>query len=272
MLNFSIDEQKCISCRSCVNDCPAMIIEMREEIPFIMESNEQKCFKCQHCLAVCPTGALSIFGIDPKTCVPIEKACNTEQLDALIRNRRTVRKFKKGNASKEKLDKMIKAAANAPTGKNGRQVTLTVIDDEAIMAKFKEILILKIEKASEEGKLTDRYEIFTKLAKHYRNGSDLIFRGAPQMIMSSCPKDSATPDADGIIALTYAELMGSTLGLGVVWAGFVMHILELFPETLQELGIPEDHRPGYVLLVGESNVKYYRGVKRDDITLNKPVL
>ena len=66
--------------------------------------------------------------------------------------------------------------------------------------------------------------------------------------------------------------MAHTLDVGVIWAGFVMYLFELFPEAAQEIGVPENHIVCHGLLYGESGVKYARGVKRDDIALNRPKL
>ncbi|MGE4317446.1 MAG: nitroreductase family protein [Deferribacterales bacterium] len=272
MIDFKVDQQKCTSCGACVNDCPAMIIEMDGKLPVIREENESKCYKCQHCMTVCPTAAVSILGFQPENSVPDSMKASYEQFDALARNRRTVRKFKKGNVAKDKIDKIIKAAANAPTGKNARQVMLTLLDDEKQMDAFKELLISKIEKADAEGRLTGPMAAFATRAKLFRAGKDFIFRNAPHMMLATCPKSAPTPAADPFIALSYAELAAYTLNVGVIWGGFVMYLFDLFPETAQELGVPEDHMVAYVLLFGESGQKYFRGAQRDDITLNRPLL
>lgn len=270
MLDFKVDSTKCTACTACVQDCPAMIIEMGDDSPFIKEENEKKCYQCQHCVAVCPEACLSILGVDPETCVSASEMATTDQLDALIRNRRTVRRFR-GEVSADKHKKMIEAAANAPTGKNARQVLLTVIDNEADMDKFRNLLVSKIEKADAEGKLQGAYAAFATRAKLYRDGKDFIFRKAPHLMLATCPKDAPTPNADGFIALSYAELMAYTLGVGVIWAGFVMYLFDLFPETAQEIGVPENHLICYALLYGDGGVKYPRGVKRDGIAINRPI-
>ncbi|MCD8553694.1 nitroreductase family protein [Seleniivibrio sp.] len=269
MLNFIVSESKCTSCKACVADCPAMIIELTDKIPFIKPENEKKCYKCQHCLAICPTAAVSILGVDPDTCVSPDKAADFEQVDALIRTRRTVRKFKNTDVSAEKLDKITKAAANAPTGKNDHQVQLVVVDSREQMDKFKEMVISVIEKADKEGKLNEHTAIFGVMAKHFRNGKDIIFRGAPHIIFSVTPKTAPTPLADGFIALTYAELAAASLGVGTVWAGFVMWLTAAFPEILTNIGIEDDVQLSYALLLGEPAIKYHRGVQRDEIIVRK---
>ncbi|WP_277656772.1 nitroreductase family protein [Seleniivibrio woodruffii] len=269
MIDFIVNESRCISCKECVADCPAVIIELEDKIPFIKPENEKKCYRCQHCLAICPTAAISILGVDPETCVDPDKAAGFEQVDALIRTRRSVRRFKDKDVAPETFDKIAKAAANAPTGKNDHQVQFVVVDTREQMAKFKELVISTIEKAEQEGRLDEHSAIFAVFARHFRNGKDIIFRGAPHIMFSVTPKSAPTPVADGFIALSYAELAAASAGLGTVWAGFVMWLVAAFPEILTEIGIGEDMNVAYALLYGEPSIKYHRGVKRDEITVRK---
>ena len=62
MLQFRIDEERCIQCGECVLECPAGVIAM-DAYPEM--TNEEGCYQCQHCLAVCPTAAVSILGKNP---------------------------------------------------------------------------------------------------------------------------------------------------------------------------------------------------------------
>jgi len=270
MINFKIDESKCIKCSQCAKDCPMKIIDMNDgAFPYITADNETKCMECQHCLAVCPTAALSICGVNPDDCVPADQSANEDQMEALIRNRRSVRQFKKHNVPKEKLDKLIRTTANAPTGKNARTVTLTLIDNMDDMRIFTDKVIEKLEELDNAGKLVGGLEFFASMARAYRRGNDIIFRGAPHLVLTSVPKDSPCPEADGYISLAYLELMASSMGLGTVWVGYLMYIFSIAPELKGVLNIPEDHVLAYSILLGDPSVKYHRGVIRDEINVNR---
>lgn len=270
MIDFIVESSLCTFCGDCASDCPAGIIELGTNLPYITTENENHCTHCQHCLAICPTGAISILGKDPSDSMPGEMAASADQVDALIRNRRTIRSFQQQNVATAKIDRLIRAAANAPTGRNQRKVMLTVIDDLEAMNRWKNQVIGLLENMRSEGRLTEKNEVFIKITKKFREGKDIIFRGAPHMVIATCPADAATPLADGLIALTYMELLAYPLGLGVVWAGYIMRILEMEPKILHELGIPENHVLSYVLLFGESARSYPRGVQRDEIEVNRP--
>lgn len=204
-------------------------------------------------------------------CVPADRSATPDQVDALIRNRRSVRKFKQINVSPDKLEKkLLKTVANVPTGKkNVRNTTINIIDDIDQMKIFVGKAISKLEELDKAGGLTGPHAFFSNLTRAYRMGTDAIFRGAPHIIVTSAPEDDPCPVADGIINLSYLELMASSMGIGVVWVGFAMHVLSLIPELKAELGIPDNHVLGYAMLIGEPAVKYHRGVIRDEIKVNR---
>jgi len=52
-----IDEEKCIACGSCAEQCPADAITIEDEFAVI---NEETCIGCAQCIAVCPEGIIKI--------------------------------------------------------------------------------------------------------------------------------------------------------------------------------------------------------------------
>jgi len=94
------------------------------------------------------------------------------------------------------------------------------------------------------------------------NGSDVIFRGAPHLVIASTPKSTPCPDANPQIALFYFELMAQSMGLGTVWDGIFKRALLMLPGLSARLGIPEDHLIGYAMAFGKPAVQYHRTVER----------
>lgn len=271
-LQFVIDEDRCIRCGECVLDCPLKIINIDDDVPFIKPVNEKKCIHCQHCLAVCPTGAVSIFGINPDKCVPASSSARAEQTDALIRNRRTVRRFRQENVPADKLEQLIKTASNAPTGENHMGVTLNIIDDIDQMKIFKDKVTAKLEEMDKAGTLPKEARFFAKVARAYRMGNDVMFRGAPHLIVASARKDSPAPYEDAMITLSYLDIAAYSMGLGTVWVNFLMNAFYLAPELTELLSIPTEDRLVFPMLLGVPDVTYHRGVKRDDIRVNRITL
>jgi NAD-dependent dihydropyrimidine dehydrogenase PreA subunit len=58
MTTIEIAQEKCISCKNCVNICPMGVYEVQEEI--IQVKNQNDCIACRACEAICPNDAITI--------------------------------------------------------------------------------------------------------------------------------------------------------------------------------------------------------------------
>ena len=271
MIDFKVDEGKCIECGLCAQECPVGIIQLKPK-PFIREAKEKLCMECQHCLAVCPTAAVSILGKKPEDSVSAKgEFPGVEAMGRLIKTRRSIRKYKKENIEKETIYNLINTAAYAPTGHNSNSVRFAVVDNLEDMDKVRNSVYDSIKAISESGKLSANYTFMASYQKVWENkGVDIIFRGAPHMIISSAPKSNTSPVADSIVALTYFELLANSMGIGTLWNGMIKWSIEDIDPTLKlELGIPEDHVIGYIMLFGKSAVKYARGIQNGEAQVKR---
>lgn len=265
MLDFIIDQTRCVRCGECAADCPVSIIDLAGEngLPRIPEHRQAHCIRCQHCLAVCPTAALSILGLDPDQCAPILPPA-PDLIENLLRSRRSVRRFSPEALDQGTLDRLMDVAAYAPTGKNQRRVRFTLVDDPAVMEEIRVRTMEGIRRAALEDSLPDGMAFFAKFLGPYDEGRDIIYRHAPHMLIASAPRDSAAPEADPFIALSCFEIMAQSLGLGTLWCGFARWALQsVVPELGRALGIPADHRSMYAMMFGRPAVRYARTVRRE---------
>ena len=93
-------------------------------------------------------------------------------------------------------------------------------------------------------------------------GVDVLFRGAPHLLVASVPQDAVCPMQDCMIALSYFELFAQANGVGTVWDGLAkIAINDLLPESRARLGIPDDHLIGYAMAFGKPAVQYARAVQ-----------
>lgn len=262
MLDFAIDESRCIQCGECAADCPVRIIDMSQGLPRISLQRQGLCIRCQHCLAVCPTAALSILGVDPDASVEILPP-SPDGLENLIKSRRSVRRYRPEAVERAVLDRLMGAVAYAPTGKNERKVRFTLVDDPEVMARIRVLTMEGIRRAVDEDGLPDGMEFFAKFLTAWDQGRDIIFREAPHMLIASSPREATSGEADPFIALSYFELMAASLGLGTVWCGYARWALQsVVPELGRKLGIPSDHRSMYIVMFGYPAVRYARAVQR----------
>lgn len=271
MLNFRVNEERCVKCGECIEDCVADIIAFEGEYPAIKPGREGDCIRCQHCFAVCSEGAVSIFGLDPDNAVSLEgNLPDGEMIAALIKGRRSVRRYKKEPLDWATIQELLEVVAHAPTGINNRQNLFTVVDDPLVMEKIRQETMAGVKKAVLQGTLPKGLEFYAGIADAWDAGKDVIFRGAPHMLAVSTPKGGPSPEPDTLIALSYFELLAQAKGIGTLWNGLLKWaITAVVPEMQARIGIPEDHHLGYTMVFGKPDVLYYRTVQKSLDRVNR---
>ncbi len=263
MLQFEVDAEICAACGLCADDCPTKIIDMETGQPAIAPEREENCLRCQHCMAICPSGAISILGVRPEEMQPLpERFPDLPALETLIRGRRSVRSYKDENVDPALLAHLLEVAWQAPTGKNDRQVHFTVVDDRKKMAALRAKVMRGIGSLAEKNAMPEKLAFFANFARKWEeHGTDIIFRGAPHLLIATAPASCATPMADCLIALTTFDLFAQAHGLGTAWVGYGNWAIDvLVPEVKLEMGIPADHMFGYCIIFGNPAVQYARTV------------
>jgi nitroreductase/NAD-dependent dihydropyrimidine dehydrogenase PreA subunit len=273
MLDFTIDVETCIGCGQCVSDCPAMIIGMETGIPTIAQDLESFCIRCMHCVAICSEGSVSLFGYGPDegTALPAEKPLKPEQVELLIKGRRSIRNYQDKNIDPSVIEKLLEVAGHAPSGHNDRELLYTVVDDKGIVYDLREEAIAGLEKLIQDEKLPAGMEMFHDIITAWKSsGTDILFRGAPHLLIVSALEESASPLQDCIIALTTFELYAGSWGIGTIWNGLAtLTITDLVPSLKKRLGIPDDHRIGYVMGFGYPAIRYERTIDRGTPRINR---
>ncbi|MDF1615139.1 nitroreductase family protein [Desulfurivibrio dismutans] len=272
MVQFQVDEQRCIQCGECALDCPAGVIAMDDDNrPQMRDSNG--CIQCQHCLAICPTAAVSILGKDPEASLPLAgKMPSGEQLTALVKGRRTVRRYQEADLAPEQIDELLNIASHAPTGVNANAVLFTVVKKRAVLNKLRDDLVAKLGKLKEDGRLPEgpAGEYMSAVVNAWQEkGQDVLFRGAPHLLITSTPAGVPCPEQDCLIALTTFDLVAQAHGVGTVWDGIFMWALAACPEIRGQMGIPAEHRIGYAMAFGAPAVEYHRCVQRGPAQVNE---
>ncbi len=271
MLDFEINEEKCTGCGLCAQDCPSMIIVMGE-YPYLKDGKENHCIRCQHCLAVCPEGAISIFGKNPDESLPVENRLpDPDLLNRMIKTRRSVRKYKDENLTDEQISTLLESASYAPTGHNDNSVLLSVSDNKEDFHKLKELFYSAIRDEADRGNKNRNLPLLAKFQVLWlKKNIDVLFRGAPHMVIASAPESATTAMEDCIISLSYFELAANASGIATLWNGMVKWVLtEIAPYLRKKLGIPEDHIIGGVLVFGKPGIKYSRAVQSEGININR---
>jgi nitroreductase len=193
------------------------------------------------------------------------------RLEALIKGRRSVRRYSDKDLPPVLIDELLDIASHAPTGVNAQSVLFTVVREGAVMKSLREEVMTQLVKLRDDGKIPDglvgQY-IGLAVNGWKEEGRDIMFRGAPHLLITSAPKDAPSPVQDTHIALTTFQLMAHARGVGTLWDGMVMMALSLCPGLVTRLGIPENHLLGYAMVFGEPAVEYHRTVQRGPASVN----
>ena len=257
--NLVIDKEKCVHCGLCIEDCISGCLEFdSDKFPTFANHGEERCIKCQHCLAICPVGALSILDKNPENSPAVLNNYNSDELLNLIQSRRSVRNYKRENISSENLEKLKNMLNWVPTGCNFHKLHFAFIEDVEVMDEFRNYVNSKLIKILTKTPVRGIMNKFSKYKDAFLNGEDIIFRGAPHMVVVSVPVNAPCADIDPVIALSYFELYANSLGVSTLWCGFAEYCLKMFPELCEYLEIPQGYKAAYVMLFGNSDVKYKR--------------
>lgn len=261
---FEVDKEKCIHCGLCIKDCSAKALRFDEnQTPII---DEKRCFKCQHCLAVCPVGAISVCGKRPENSDKIYSQ-DPEMILNLIKSRRSFRHYKQENLAHEKLQKLKDMLKYVPTGVNFHKLHFAFIDDIEVMNEFRNHVNQRVKDALTVKPVKALAEKFSRYTKAFLDGQDILFRGAPHLLVVSTPENAPCKTVDPFIALSYFELYAQSMNVGTCWCGLLEYCMMAMPELSDYLEIPQGYKPSYVMLFGEPDIKFARTVQPEDFEI-----
>lgn len=263
-LNLKIDSRRCLHCGACVRECVNGVLRLSETTsePEVAPGGENRCIHCAHCLMACPAAAFSLDGLDPADFPPLQKQADFDSVLGLVRNRRSVRHYKRENADPAALEKLRHALQYFPTGVNYRKLHYVIIDDLAVMDELRRIFYDELGTCGD-----DAARAWAEAWKTQKR--DIVFRSAPHMILAAYDEKSFCGETDCVIALTGFEMLANALGLGTVWFGRLMTVFsKIKPDLVRLFHLPEGYRPGYAMLFGRSSARFYRTAVRETATFS----
>ena len=93
---------------------------------------------------------------------------------------------------------------------------------------------------------------------------DMLFCGAPHLLIPHAPADVGCGWQDTAIASTYFELLCAAHELGAILMSFCLDVLKRMPDVWSLLHIPDDHCVSMAIGFGYPMIPYARGVQRED--------
>lgn len=151
-----------------------------------------------------------------------------QQVFETLKNRRSIRKFKKEQLTEAQLEKLVQAAQFAPSGMNKQSRQITVLQDQTRIEKLRAAI----------GRALNRpdYELF----------------GADTLILLSDNADNHLGLADCACSLENIFLMATAMGLGSCWVNQLRDICDVPPvrALLDDFGVPATHRVWGIAALG----------------------
>ena len=250
---ISVNKQLCSKDYLCIAECPVRVIRKGDDaIPCSHPEDEVRCIKCGHCIAICPTNALSLGELSSKD-LPI---CNNnyinipiEEVEQLIRSRRTVRLFKNEPVPFSLITRALETAKMAPSAKNNQFLNWVFLQSRSSVEEVTRIVIEKWMAGNEE---------YSLIVKAWEKGHDPIMRGAHSAVFVHAEYNYYWGWADAACALSYLEIICHMYGLGLCWTGFVTRASEECNALNSYLKLPENHRLFGGFAIGFPKVKYNR--------------
>lgn len=256
-MHVVIDDEQCIGCGACVEDCVGSNLRVEDGVAQVVGG----CILCGHCVAVCPTEAASIPAYDMADVEPSAPASGAIEPSVLLRaikSRRSIRDYLPRAVEPENLDLLLQAGRYTATAKNSQGCRFIVVQDE--LAHLKDLLWGGIEQLlalspAEKPRWVKLYKSFFK-GTRAELPVDFLFRNAPAVVFV------ATDRADDAgLAAQNIELMAATLGLGVLYNGYLCRAAEELPAVKTWLGA-EDKPLQVCMLLGYPTTTYPRTAPR----------
>lgn len=197
------------------------------------------------------TGAVLLSGLMIAPNVKSTTLSISDKMDSfwdVVKNRRSVRKFKPDPVPYEHIEKIINAARLAPTAGNQQPWKFLVVQDKMQIEKMKDEILVSTEKYLKENQKLEGDELEAKLQESEKR---LIegYLSAPAYIVvltdQNCKYPSYTSH-DGALAAGYLMLAARAMGYGTVY------ITDAIPEgvTQKAFNIPEKYKRVCITPVG----------------------
>jgi nitroreductase/NAD-dependent dihydropyrimidine dehydrogenase PreA subunit len=283
MKEFYMNFETCTQCGSCVEVCPAMVLQKnRDGVVDFKQDNLPLCLRCGQCMAVCKTKSVYSNGMQYEK--DFFEFSKTVDFFSIVEHRRSVRRFKPKPVSNEEIEKILYAVSQAPHGDSHVHVEITVVNNrdkimEAVplMSMFYDKLekwlynpiisrMIKFE-TGKDGLKALKNHVLPRIEKGiYRNISfeyDGITRGAHTLLIFHAPKDSEVHKEDSFILVTYATLAAQALGLGSTIIALIPPAINKSDELKRIFQIPADHETTTSLILGYPKYKYQRGIRKE---------
>ncbi|MBF0485144.1 MAG: nitroreductase family protein [Candidatus Omnitrophica bacterium] len=262
MITLDVDKKTCKGDGRCVEVCPIQILKMNknDHIPEFLPGGGERCINCGHCFSFCPPGSIKLSTMSVSDTVPFNHSQlpNAEQVQLLLKARRSIRTYKDAPVAKESIEKLLDIARYAPSGINRQPVNWMVVMGKEKVHDLAGRVSTWMEQLLEAKSPIAEALRFNISLEAWKKGEDRICRGAPCIVMAYGLKDDPMVPQSCTIAATYLELAAFGLGLGACWAGYLNMAINMSDDVRKFTGMSSRAAAGAVMMIGHPKYRYSR--------------
>lgn len=262
---IQIKNEHCTGCLRCVNICPRgiLVAEKKDEktIPEVSAERDDLCLECGHCVAICGEDAIHMDKLNPKRFRPLNGSnITSDQLLNLLKQRRSIRRYKNKEIPTEIIQQIIQACNCSPTGSGRPTTSVIIVSNTEILRELSghiydfyeklekglsnPLVRFFIKKRIGRNKLT-MLQNFVMPGMHwfirwYRSGKkNEILRDCPTLMLFLSPVNEPVGAENCLITAFHAILMAQTLDVGTCLNDLIPPACNRKKEIRQLLEIPE---------------------------------
>lgn len=257
VIMVEINQERCVGCGACARDCFGKAIRMADNKASII----RECMQCGHCVALCPVKAVSIPEYDMEGVEeynPQTFHVEPENLLHAVKFRRSIRNYRQDKIERDKAGRVLEAGRYTATARNMQDCTFIFVQNT--LEEFRELLWGQMpEVVAQLHKNAPAYaRIFGRFYENWKKNpcDDSLFFHAPAFLAIA----SDNP-LDGGLAAANIENMAVAEGLGVLYSGYLMRIVNSSTQLKEWLGM-EDKTASCCMLLGYPAVSYRRTAPR----------
>lgn len=282
----TINSDKCTGCGLCIPVCPHDTLVLKNGKTMV---SGDRCMVCGHCRAACPADAVQIPQLENhmqtfsfyKT---TEEKWQTfgsfpvKDLVQLMQSRRSCRNYMDKPLPIEILHDLVKIGITAPSGTNSQKWTFTLLSTREEVLSLGEQIAIFFKRTNRMAKsfflrkvlkLAGKWELDEYYNEHYdrvkqaleaweHNGEDLLFHGAPAVIVMGSAPGASCPMEDALLASQNILLGAHAMGLGTCMIGYAVKAMQVDRSITESLNIPSEESVHALITVGFPDETYIR--------------
>jgi nitroreductase len=238
-----------------------------------LEIDHALCSTCTQCVAVCPAQALSWDGV-PSVRYVDGRCATAEQLDELLKQRRTVRQYKTTPVERELLEEVVAYGIYAPT--NHYRLRALLIDDPELLDRLQACGMRALKRIYDLfyrpravftllSRLTPAMQEKDKVKLEAGLARGKAFTVAPALVLIVGDASIAHAEASAHYALYNVILAAQVRGLGSTISGGIKLLINPQRAARQMLGLRRGERILAALYLGYPAVRFRNKVEGKEL-------